>query len=121
MKAVKLNLVLFLLAITAAMSFAETRMSQAVIRQLEGDKVSVMAEICHTDQMRVEITNEDGDIVYSDKLNGAGGITSKTYDFSKTRVGEYFITVYCNERVLETVVISDGEVAIRDNYHFALY
>lgn len=81
-------------------------------------KISVKAEVCNSDLMRVDITNEDGDIVFSDNLKGSNGLASKTYDLSETRVGEYFITVYCNDRKMETTVIADGHVAIQDDFYF---
>lgn len=120
MKAIKLNLIIFLLALTGSITLAETKASQAIIQQLSEDLISVKAEVCNSDQMKVEITNKDGDVVFSDKLSGANGFASKTYDLSETRVGEYFISVYCNDRILETTVIADGKVAIRDNFYFVL-
>ncbi len=120
MKAIKLNLIILLLTITGSISLAETKASQAIIQQLTEDLISVKAEVCNSDQMKVEITNKNGDVVFSDKLGGVNGFASKTYDLSETRVGEYYISVYCNDKLMETTVIADGEVAIRDNFYFVL-
>jgi hypothetical protein len=120
MKAVKLTFTIAALILIGTMSFAETRVSKAIIHQTSENLVKVKAEICDLDDMRVEITNEEGDVVFADKLSNGLSIASKTYDFSETKVGGYFVTVYCNDRVLETTVIGNGKVAKQDAYYFVI-
>lgn len=120
MKTVKLTFAIAALILTGTLSYAETKVSKAIIQQITEDMVNVKAEICDLDEMRVEITNEEGDVVFADKLSAATGIASKTYDFSKTKIGGYYVTVYCNDKVLETTVIGEGQVAKKDSYYFVL-
>jgi hypothetical protein len=120
MKTVKLSFVIIAMFLTASLTFAKQNASKAIIRQVSEDMISVKAEICDLDQMRVEITNEDGDIVYSDPLTSNTGIAGKTYDFSDTRIGGYYVTVYCNDKIMETTVIGNGKVAKQNSYFLVL-
>ena len=120
MKGVKLFLTALTIITMTATTFAETKVSKAIIHQTNENQVTVKAELCDLDQMRVEITNENGDIVFQDQLTSSKGIANKTYDFSETKVGGYFVTVYCNDKVLETTTIGNGQVSQADNYYFVL-
>ena len=120
MKTVKLTFAIAALILVGTMSYAETKVSQAIIHQTSEEMVKVKAEVCDLDDMRVEITNEEGDIVFADDLTSNTGIASKTYDFSKTKIGGYYVTVYCNDQVLETTVIGNGKVAKQDAYYFVI-
>ncbi len=74
MKAVKSILVLFTVLLTVSFSFGTQKASKAVIRQVSDELLTVTAEICDLDRMRVEITNEDGDVILSDQFTGETGI-----------------------------------------------
>lgn len=120
MKTVKLNIIALLTIFLSSTAFAGLHQSQVIIQELSNDLISVKAELCDLDNMKVIIENEDGDVVFSDKLANKTGITSKTYDLSETKVGGYFIKVYCNDKLVESTVISDKNVTRKDSHYFVL-
>jgi hypothetical protein len=120
MKSIKIFLTIALAFFTLSMANATHKTSKAIINQVSENLISVKAELCDLDQMRVEITNKKGDVVFSDNLINQSGFAKKTYDFSDTKIGEYYVTVYCNNQILEATIISDGKVSMNDSHYFVL-
>lgn len=116
MKTVKLFFAIIAVTLTGTMSFATTGFTKAMIQQKSETSVNLKAQLNEAEVMEVIISNENGDVVFSESFENRGGTISKTYDFSETKHGGYYMEVFINKELVETTVIGDGNVSIRSNF-----
>jgi hypothetical protein len=120
MKTVKLFFAIIAVTLTGTMSFATSGITKTMIQQQSETSVNLKAQLDETELMEVVISNENGDVIYSEVFENYSGMISKTFDFSETRYGGYYMEVFINDELVKTTVINNGEVSVQDSYHLVL-
>ena len=115
MNRLKLNLFILASILTIGFTIAKTGNDHAIIRQSGDHKIILTAKAELDHPLTVEFTNKKGEIIFSDKIEG-NRIVKKTYDLSETKVGQYNVSLYCNDKSFASTYISEGMVELANNH-----
>ncbi len=106
---------------TGTMSFASTGLNKVLIRENSNHIVNLRTSLEADETMLVVITDQDGEIVLSDKVSDTPGLVIKRYDFNRARFGDYKIEVFINQELTPTTVISKEGVTLQSLYSMENY
>ncbi len=119
MNLLKLNLIALVSILTIGISNAKSEAEHAILTQIDNNKITLRAQADTDHPLRIEFTNNKGEVVFSDAIISEG-LVLKTYDLSKTKVGVYNVAIFCDDNNFASTFISKDKVEIEKQHSLIL-